>query len=274
MTEQNHPREWDDVDAGEEPAEFAAFLEAVSGAEAVRAYKRRSHRLLDPSPGDRILDVGCGTGEDALMLARTVGPEGDVVGVDESEAMVATARDAADGVPGVRFAEADVCDLPFADDRFDAARADRVFQHLADPAAALAEMRRVTRPGGRVGLSEPDWGTAIIEAPGGYSEEFLSMAHSNIANPAIGRRLYGLSREVGLTDVDVDTWTPTSTDLDFLVQVGELDAWTEAMVAAGAVTAADVEEWFEGLRRADDRDALIGSVTGFTVVGTVPDPEA
>lgn len=273
MTEHDGPGEWDDVDAGEDAEYYTEYLETVTGAAAVREYKRRSHRLLGPADGDRILDVGCGTGEDASMLAEHVGPDGEVVGVDNSEAMVETARERASDVPTVRFAVDDALDLSFPDDAFDAARADRVLQHLAAPAEAYAELRRVTRPGGRVGVSDPDWETALLDTPGEYSEQFLSRDHAPPRNPTAGRRLYRLAKEAGLVDVDVDTWTLVITDLGFLREAGELDDWTDAMQVAGEVTATEVEEWFEALRRADEREVLFGSITGFTVVGTVPERE-
>lgn len=58
MTEHNQPGEWDNVDAGENADHYTEYLETVTGADAVQAYKRRSHQLLKPARGDRILDVG------------------------------------------------------------------------------------------------------------------------------------------------------------------------------------------------------------------------
>lgn len=271
MTGHDQPGDWDDVDAGEDAEYYTEYLETVTGAEAVRGYKRRSHRLLRPAAGDRILDVGCGTGEDALMLAEVVGPDGEVVGVDNSETMVGRARERGSDVPTVRFGVDDALDLSFPDDAFDAARADRVLQHLEAPAEAHAELRRVTKPGGRVGVSDPDWETSVLDAPGGYSKQFLSMEHAPPRNPTMGRQLYRLARETGLADVDLDAWTLISTDFAFLREAGELDAWTDAMRAAGDVSATEVEEWFDGLRGADERGELFGSITGFTVAGTVPE---
>lgn len=270
MADSDPSGDWSAVDDHEDVDQFTDYLETLTGADAVRAYKRRSHRLLEPTAGDRILDVGCGRGDDALMLAEAVGPGGEVVGVDNSETMVENARERGADVPAVRFAVEDALDLPFADDDFDAARADRVLQHLESPDEALSELRRVTRPGGRVGVSDPDWATAIVDTNTGHTEAFLSLEHACPRHPTTGRQLHRLATGAGLVDVDVDTWTLTSTDLAFIEEAGGLEAWTDAMVAAGEATEAEVEAWFDGLRRADERGSFFSSITGFTVVGRVP----
>lgn len=111
-------------------------------------------RLLGPRPGQRALDVGCGPGALTALLVERLGPEA-VHAVDPSEPFVAAARS--------RFPEVDVRhgvaeSLPYADDEFDLAAAQLVVHFMADPAAGLREMRRVTRPGGLVAASVWDYG--------------------------------------------------------------------------------------------------------------------
>src|SRR5436190_7490190 len=82
---------------------------------------RRGLAALAPHPGERVLDIGCGGGETALDLARAVAPDGTVVGVDLSAAVLAFARRAAQGCERVRFVQADAEVLPFEPASFDAA---------------------------------------------------------------------------------------------------------------------------------------------------------
>lgn len=107
--------------------------------------------LLHPfRPGGALLDVGCGAGG-YLDLMRALGWE-RVVGVDISEGAVATARDAL----GLEAYVGELADAAFPDDTFDAVTLSHTVEHVADPVALLAEVRRVTRPGGRVAIHVPN----------------------------------------------------------------------------------------------------------------------
>ncbi len=105
------------------------------------------------APGDRVLDVGCGPGPLTRAVATRVGAE-NVAAVDPSEPFVAACRDRVPGAD-VRVARAE--ELPFADGAFDAVVSQLVLNFVADPAAGVAEMLRVTRPGGTVAASVWDY---------------------------------------------------------------------------------------------------------------------
>jgi SAM-dependent methyltransferase len=146
--------EWQGLDEAANAAALLAFLDRLAEVPEMAAAKRRSFELLGARPGLRLLDAGCGTGTDALALADAVAPGGEVVGVDSAEVAVAEATRRATGRAGIRFQTADVTALPFADATFDGARSDRTIQHVGSPEEAIRELLRVTRPGGRVVLSD------------------------------------------------------------------------------------------------------------------------
>ena len=116
------------------PALFRQWVEPVLQAAAV-------------GRGDRILDVACGTGVVARAAAERIGPEGTVTGVDLNAAMLAVARRVA---PNLDWRQGDVAALPFPDASFDVVVCQAAIFFFPDPTGALREMRRVTRPGGRV----------------------------------------------------------------------------------------------------------------------------
>jgi len=105
---------------------------------------------LAPRPGEHILDIGCGGGETALELARAVAPDGTVVGIDLSAAVLAFARRAAEGNERVRFIEADAQTFPFEPQSFDSAFSRFGVMFFADPTAAFINIRRSLRPNGRL----------------------------------------------------------------------------------------------------------------------------
>jgi ubiquinone/menaquinone biosynthesis C-methylase UbiE len=109
-------------------------------------------------PGERVLDVACGTGQVAFAAAGTVGPSGQVVGVDLSGHMVEAAQQRAHalGLVNVDFARMDAEDLALPDAYFDAVLCTLGLMYMPDPARAMHEMRRVLRPGGRAAVAV--WG--------------------------------------------------------------------------------------------------------------------
>jgi SAM-dependent methyltransferase len=160
--------------------------------------------------------------------------------------------------------------LPFTDDSFDATRSERVFQHLAEPAVALAEMRRVTRPGGRVVVTEPDWDTLVIDLPDHVAlERRIRTVRTDVVvrNGRIGRELARLFREVALADIGV---TPTAvyvSDYQLANEGCALEHAAEVARGAGVVSADEAATWIDELRRVAATSQFWCAVTVFTVSG-------
>jgi ubiquinone/menaquinone biosynthesis C-methylase UbiE len=255
-----------------EPSAYIAYLDAVTALEDAKAYKRQTFALLNLNAGSRVLDAGCGAGDDAIVLARLVGPGGEVVGLDASEAMIATARQRAEGsgLP-VTFRTGDIHDLDFPDGSFDGARTDRVMQHLPDPARALAELVRVTRPGGRVVVSDPDWETLIVDASDpDLTRRILGASRADTRNYWMGRHLRGLFVDAGLVELAVVPVTAVLTEFAPATAVLHLREAADVAVAIGTVPAAQAAGWIEELERADQEGRFFSAMTGFIVAGTRP----
>jgi arsenite methyltransferase len=139
--------------------EPARRIRAISETADIRAQRERVIALLAPGPGSRVLDVGCGPGHLARELAIAVGPAGRVCGTDVSEHMLALARAAGDGE--VEFIHMPGPALPFEDAAFDMAVATQVYEFVEDLPAALAELHRVLRPGGRAVILDTDWDSLV-----------------------------------------------------------------------------------------------------------------
>jgi SAM-dependent methyltransferase len=115
---------------------------------------RIARLLLSLSPGDRVLDVACGTGNFTRDFARSVGGEGLAVGIDVSETMLTKAVADTDraGLAQAAYIRGDAQELPFRDHSFDAVCCFAAFHLFADPMRALDRMTAVLKPGGRIAL--------------------------------------------------------------------------------------------------------------------------
>jgi demethylmenaquinone methyltransferase/2-methoxy-6-polyprenyl-1,4-benzoquinol methylase len=126
-------------------------MNSVMTAGLHHRWRERAADLAALGPGDRALDVATGTGDLAIELARRVGSDGEVVGSDFSEEMLALARRKA---PEIAFESGNALELPYPDGRFDAATVGFGARNFSDLDRGLAEMARVVRPGGRVVVLE------------------------------------------------------------------------------------------------------------------------
>jgi len=152
--------------------------------------------------GMRVLDLGTGLGHVALQVAELVGPEGSVVGVDQSGDAIAVARSRAG--PTVRFEQADV--LAFADpEPFDAIVARLLLFHLPDPVALVRRQARALRDGGLMVLIDFDIGRAGSEPRVELAERALRWIEAGFrsagANPHVGARLVPILRDAGFEDI-------------------------------------------------------------------------
>ena len=157
-------------------------------------------------PGMSVLDIGCGPGTVTRDLARIVAP-GRVVGVDAAAGVVAEARCLLDegGTTSLSFEVGNLFDLGFDDDTFDVVHAHQVLQHVGDPVAALAEIKRVCRPGGLVAARDSDYPTMRFFPEDADLDRALAtygeLTRVNGANWDAGRRLLQWANRVGFESV-------------------------------------------------------------------------
>ena len=172
-----------------------------------------SEALLDRvelGPGDSAIDLGCGPCGVLELLYRRVFPGGRVVGLDSDPAHVEMAAEFVSkrGLDGVEVVAADARNTGLQEDSFDVVHARTLLINVPEPEKVLAEMVRLTRPGGWVASLEPDCEHSIYyphDAVFDRLHELFMVAFSrNGADPLIGRRLGELYRQAGLEDVGVD----------------------------------------------------------------------
>jgi SAM-dependent methyltransferase len=118
-------------------------------------------QLIDPQPGEHVLDVGSGPGFLTSAIGEAVGPTGWVCGVDISDPLLAVAKTNCVHQPWVEFCKMDAVALPLRDDQFDAVVSTQVLEYLKDVNGALIAFHRVLRADGRVVIVDTDWDSIV-----------------------------------------------------------------------------------------------------------------
>ena len=268
------PDPWRALDAQPNVAALIAGLEARGGTPTQVRLRRRFLRFVPVRPGDRVLEVGCGSGVVLRDLAAMVGPRGAVVGVDRSRAVLAAARrlcGPARGRARIALRLGDGARLPFAAERFDATLGITVILHVADPGLVVREMVRVTRPGGRVGLQDQDFGMMAVTHPDpALTDRILDGVPRHLyEEPYSGRRLPGLLREAGLgrvrlltdvfQDITLEPWTKTF-----------LERRAANAVTLGLVGASAAQRWLDGFTALVAAGAFVFTMNYYGAVGVKP----
>ena len=277
-TEDTHGLGYVRVDDDPNVSVLLATMDATAGWEATRRLRAWERDQLRPSDGQRLLDVGCGLGEAVLALAEDLGDKGEVVGVDVSEEMVRVARAKASAAGcRVRFTVGDACALDEPDDYFHVVRSERTLQWLTDPAAAVAEMARVVRPGGRISLIDTDWSTFAIDVgDDDLAERVRKAMRTERGRPSnIGRRLPDLVRAAGFVALAgseaTQTWTAWNPD-ESPAPDGcfSMQSLADDLVDADQLAPADRDEFLSTIRQAALRDQFSMALTMYAVVATAP----
>jgi len=259
------------IDAAADPTQFVDFMDDANAMEFFQAAKKRTYALLALQAGERVVDVGCGAGDDVRAMAHLVGPTGLCLGVDSSTTMIEAARQRTGAGEPVEFLVGDAEHLALPDQSYDACRADRVLQHLTDPRQALAHMFRVLRPGGRLVVFEPDTGALLVDAPEkDVTRKILDFRGDAVRSGWIGRQLPRLFKEVALVGVDVAVMPSPRTDYAHTNASLRLDYYAQRAAEAGVISAAEADRWSAGLAERAAAGMFFCLVTMFMASGRKP----
>lgn len=261
-----------DVDSTDATQKFVQCLKLQQSLQSYQQYKHKTFEQMHLFAQASVLEVGCGTGEDAIALAELVGSQGKVTAVDRSHAMLnqAIANTSHLNLP-IEFVLADAQQLPLTDNTFDAARVDRTLQHIAQPERVIAEMVRVVRPGGWVVAMEPDWGTFTVDSSQrSLTRQLLDLWCDNFPSGWVGRQLFRYFHQTGLTEVQVNPVTIVFTQFDLADQVLALVQTAHRAEASDIASQSDIRTWLHELQQFDQSQQFFCSFTAFIVSGKKP----
>lgn len=237
------------------------------------AFLRMLEQYLDAMGIDSarmVLDIGCGTGVAARTLGRRTSFSGHVVGVDRSPYLIAAADRLAheEGLSArIEFRTGDTHSLALADASFDAVIAHTLISHVEDPAAVLAEMCRVVRPGGMVGVFDGDYASIT------FAQDDLEQAKRDdeaiiaaiVTNPRIMRMM---PRMIGQAGLELVAAIP-----HVLAEIGRTDFWTSSIASfrkllprSGVWSQQKADAWADDMLQASEEGRFFGSTNFYAYV--------
>lgn len=262
-----------DVDKTSSPFSFVTYLDRANSDRTVRINKQLLFStMLVPRKGEKILDVGCGVGHDCTILARSVGRNGWVIGIDRSETMIREAKKRAEPLKlPIEFCCGDAHHLEFPDNMFDACLAISTLMYVADSKRVISEMFRVLKPGGRLVALEPDWETLVMTAghvP--HTRTITKVIRQAVPNPGIGHHLPVLFREAGLSHIHVEAGTIMASEYEVADNAWRIGANFQEAQSAGYISSHLASQAMNALKTASNAGVLFIASTGFAVKGQKP----
>ncbi|MCC5859556.1 MAG: methyltransferase domain-containing protein [Ectothiorhodospiraceae bacterium] len=261
---------WSSLESPQAVADAVQRLRQMTSTRSEQQAMARWLDILAPQPGQSLVDVGAGIGDMSMAFARQVAPDGTVHALDLAPGLLDCAGQRAreEGVAErVRLHVGDARDLPFRDDGLDHAFCRWVLLHLPDPERAVAEMRRVVMPGGRILCVEVDWATLHVEP--GDPEITQQIVKANVdrqVDGRSGRKLPALLRSAGLERLSIVPVTARDHQGDWL---SFLESRLEVAIEAGVPEKA-LFRWWQSIQTAAGQGTFHLSFTQYGVTGMVP----
>jgi ubiquinone/menaquinone biosynthesis C-methylase UbiE len=200
----------------------AEHVRLARQAELVGPSTERLFRMAGIGPGQRVLDLGSGAGDVSMLLAKLVGPSGEVVGVERDPHSIAraTARVAAAGLANVSFTQSDASQIP-AGKPFDAAVGRFILMFVPDPVAVVRSLSGLVRPGGVIAFQEPSWAAffpLVSHLP--LTRASAQLVHDALkaggGNTEMGLALYRVFQDAGLPEpsmhLEMPIWNQDTVD--------------------------------------------------------------
>ena len=203
--------------------------------------------------GEQVLDIGTGPGFEPYELATVLGPAGHLRAVDTSETMLQLSRQRCVDQPWVEFQPADAQRLPSDDGTFDAAVVVQVYEYVNEVAAALAELYRVLRPGGRAVVVDTDWRSIVWETRDpARMTRVLDAWGEHLVHPCLARTLPSLLKHAGFALRQAQVLS--AFDLAFSEEgysYGLAQLIVDFVPGRQGLSKEDAEAWHQDLRRTD-----------------------
>ena len=257
------------VDEAKDIDAYGDCLSLLDSLPYYKTYKQNTYKLLNPGNNSRILDAGCGLGDDVFRLAENLSGSSIVIGVDASKKLIEKAKsDSRNHHLSTEFQVGDLKNLEFDNNFFTHCRIDRVLQHIPDPLEAIIEIVRVMDSNGSLVAYDNDWSTFKINSSNASVTKIIQdkWCHS-FTNSFVGRELEQLFYNAGLIKIEVYPATSSIESYDIANKIYNLELTVKRAIEEKIISERDGIEWLDELRKKCASGTLEVELTGYTVVG-------
>ena len=234
--------------------------------------------LLDPRPGECILDVGFGRGEALRWIAARLGPTGRAVGIELRQELVDAlgAVCEAAGEQPIEAQRGSATALPFPDGSFDAVLSVNVLEALPDPSQALLEMRRVLRPGARILVAHADYESQVYACSDRDLARRINLAFAETCMPGyaaadgqLGRHLWGLFTAAGFGQAELRVLPLVETEYAEPHLGWRIAQFGPRWIAEHGLSQQEVDRWRADLQERSVRSAYVYCQNLYVCTGPV-----
>lgn len=227
------------------------YLEGT--ALVLKSLKENSYKPFQHIKEGRIIDLGCGTGIDAINLATVLGPDVSVTGIDHDASMIEKARASSKDLQNIGFKVAEVCPIAEHDSSVQGARAERLLQHLKEPASLINEVYRILEPEAPFVIVETDWSSLTFynNDPVAAKKVSTYLTDQKVNKGAVARELTHGLRAAGFKDISFEVFPFVVKTVQEIFAYLLIDQSLLEMREKGLLTPQEYELFMEDLQRAE-----------------------
>lgn len=264
-----HFKEFSKLDSSPDADYLINSMEVMSSLDSIQAIKNRAIKAMRLKRGERVLEVGCGHGQDAEAIGKIVGNTGSVIAIDLSQRMIHEAIRRSK-LKQVKHLVLDVANLHFQDHFFSACHADRFLVSQENYQNIFKKILRVIKPGGVVCFTDVDALSIVISPYNATTQCIMDFLRKGFVNPHIGRDLLSLFIEHKLENIKVIPETSMIRSWDTLNEIFQFSTIAQSAINAEKLSPQEAQQWKEDMEKAEQRGEFLYCITFFTVIGHLP----
>eukprot|EP01133_Synstelium_polycarpum_P001159 gene1159-1328_t len=270
MVQQN-TKDFSDVDKFN-PKSLIQYIENISESEVAKTIGRTIHSNLKLVPGQKVADLGCGTGKDITLILEDVGQDGHVSGIDFSEEMIKHCKLKFQANDNVSLYVGSADDTKLESNYFDVVRCERLLQHVPSPQKVVDEMVRLAVHGGMVSVVDTDWDSSRVSCHDPELKDIARRVFSARFNchPDVGldlQRIFSMTPQ--LERINTKGYLLTTASFETAKTLYVFEVRVQRAVDQGLISQAEQARFLQCMQEYDDQGKFYFTMNYFNAIGYV-----